>query len=223
MPLIDPIMFDSLGIPTGGTGNPNAFDLRGGHDYTGYRQATDFDYDPGVFVLPLASRTPQTVIVRVHGGLGTRVVNVAASKRGSPPILPAAVDTDQDTLIGCSVNIPLPAFNHNSPGFDWAATGTYVYVTTGRGGPRIPGKSMLPAGQYPFPLPMQDAAVEMLAQSGEGVNQVAKGLPQAILAGSVMWPFTVYPPQFFNNIVLRSSDKEYFDADLSTGGPGLGD
>lgn len=205
-------------------GNPSAFDVRGGQDYTGYRQNNTFEYDPGVFVLPIASRTPRAVVARVHGGLGLRRVNVAASKRGGPPILPAATDTDQDTLVACSIGVPLPAFSGDSAAFDWAATGTYLYVTTGDKGPRVPGKSFLPTGQYPFPLPMQDAMVEALTAGGATPESLAPDLVRAIPEGTAIWPFTVYPPQFFNSIVLRDSDEDYFNADLRGGpGPGLGD
>lgn len=205
-------------------GNPNAFDIQSAEAYTGYRQSSNYEYDPGVFVLPVASRTPKVVVGRVHAGLGMRTVKVAASKRGSPPIIPAATDTDQDTLIHASVNLPLPAFLTDSPGYHWTVTGTYSYVTTGDGGPRIPGKSYLPAGQYPFPLPLQDAAVELLS-AGTDMKGAAGYLEQQIPMGGYLWPFTVMPPQFFNSILLRDQDTEAQTNDLVGGGilPGLGD
>jgi hypothetical protein len=202
-------------------GNPDAFDIKAGHEYTGYRQNSTFTYDPGVVVMPLASRTPRTAVVRLHGGFGIRNVTVAASKKGSPPILPAAVDTDRDTLIACSVDIPLPAFSTDSPTFDWTAVGNYSYVTTGTDGPRVPGKDMLPAGQYPFPLPMQDAAVALLSEGGATPETVAADLRALIPYGNYLWPFTTYPPQFFNSIVLRDKDVTV-EAEL-VGGPGLGE
>jgi hypothetical protein len=204
-------------------GNPDAFDVKQGHEYLGYRQNSEYSYESGVFVLPLASREPQTVIVRVHGGLGVRRVNVAASKRGGPPILPAAVDTDRDTLISCTVNVPLPAIIQDAPSFNWTVTGEYLYVTTGIKGPRVPGKDFLPAGQYPFPLPLQDAAVEVLSAGGAGMEAVAATLVSTIPSGGYLWPFTTYPPQFMNSILLRDSNQEFI-VDLHGGpGPGLGD
>lgn len=205
-------------------GNPDAFDVRQGHEYTGYRQNSSYTYDPGVFVLPVASRTPKTVIARVHGGLGIRRVSVAAAKRGTPPILPAAVDTDRDTLVSCTVDVPLPAFNPDAPTFNWTAAGEYVYVTTGTKGPRIPGKDFLPAGQYPFPLPLQDAAVEVLSAGGGGAETVAASLVNSIPAGTTLWPFTTMPPQFFNSIVLRDADVVFeLRGDPTQLGPGLGE
>ncbi len=197
-------------------GNPDAFDLKEGHKYNGYRQYNSYEYDPGVFVLPLASREPKNVVVRVHGGIGIRKVNVAAMKKGNPPILPAAVDTDRDTLVACSVQVPLPAFIPDQADYNWMASGTYLYVTT-KGGPRIPGRDFLPLGQYPFPLPLQDAAVESLAQAGIDMQTFATVLESQIPAGTVTWPFTTYPPQFFNSILLRDEDKE-FTAELTGGG-----
>lgn len=204
-------------------GNPDAFDLRTGHEYTGYRQNNRYEYDPGVFVLPVASREANVVVARVHGGMGIRRVSVAAAKKGAPPILPAATDTDRDTLVSAVVNVPLPAFLADSPTFNWVATGEYIYVTS-RDGPRIPGRDMLPAGQYPFPLPLQDAAIDFLTAGGSTPELEATKLKAAIPTGNYLWPYTVMPPQFFNSVVLRDSDKS-FDAELRSGGtlPGLGD
>lgn len=185
-------------------GNANAFDLNQAQEYIGYRQITDYEYDPGVFVLPIASREAKTIAARVHGGVGYRKVNVAASKRGGPPILPAAADTDRDVLVGCTINLPLPSFHGDSPNYTWTAGGSYTYVTAGK--PRIPGRDMLPAGQYPFPLPLQDAVASETAKGHDSIVSIAQALAGKIATGSYVWPFTVMPPQFFNSLLLRDSD-----------------
>lgn len=187
-------------------GNPDAFDTATAGDYTSYRQSSTFDYDPGVFVMAVASRTPKTVIAQVHGGLGMRRVEVTATKRGAPPILPAAVDTDTDTLIGCNINVPLPIVDPTAATYDWAAHGVYLFVTTGEDGPRVPGRDPLPLGQYPFPTPTQDAAIEALATGPRDMQTLMDELPGQIPTNDYVWPFTVYPPAFFNSILLRDFD-----------------
>lgn len=189
-------------------GNPDAFDAKAAGNYTSYRQNSSFEYDPGVFVLAVASRTPKNIIVQVHGGMGKRVVEVSASKRDAPPILPAAVDTDTETLIGCQIDLPLPIVNPTSATYDWAAVGTYLYITTGPAGPRVPGRDPLPAGQYPFPNPTQDAAIEAMASDGSSMAGLMDELPARIPDNNFVWPFTVMPPAFFNSILLRDSDSE---------------
>jgi hypothetical protein len=189
-------------------GNPDAFDVRQASHYLRYRQNTSYAYDPGVFVMAVASRTPKTVVARVHGGYGVRKVDVDAAKRGSPPILPAANDTDRDTLIGCVINIPLPAISSSSPEYDWVASGSYLFVTTHEDGPRVPGKDYLPAGQYPFPTPYQDRAIEAIYASGDSVQTVGDALPGQIPSGNYVWPYAIMPPAFFNPILLRDLDSE---------------
>jgi hypothetical protein len=226
---------------TNSVGNPDAFDAKRGEDYTGYRQETTYEYDPGVFILPVASTTEKPPkIVRVHGGLGRRVVKFAASKKGTPPVLPAATDTDRDTLVGSTVVVPLPAFDDKVAGYHWQVGGTYTYVTTGlsptsppmppppppaspptvedqavaslRRVARVPGRDALPAGVYPFPLPVQDTAAEALLRSS-GTSQSADNptdrhaasFASRISEGGYLWPFTVMPPTFFNPLLLRET------------------
>lgn len=193
-------------------GNPDAFDLRTAADYSAYRQESAFNYDPGVFILPIASTTPKVKVVRIHGGYGTRTVSFAATKRGAPPIIPAATDTDKDYLVGANVVVPLPSPSPGSATYDWAISGQYTFVTKGAtqvgtewvGGARVPGKDFLPAGQYPFPLPPQDAAAEAIISSGSH-EDAAANLRQQIPKNDYLWPFTVFPPQFANPLLLRET------------------
>jgi hypothetical protein len=178
-------------------GNPDAYDLRTASDYSGYRQSTKFSYDPGIFILPIASVIPKTKVVRVHGGYGTRVVTFAASKKGAPPIIPAATDTDRDYLVGANVNVPLPSPSAGSATYDWAVSGQYTFVTRGAalvdsqyvGGARVPGKDFLP---------------EAIISSGSHEDAAAQ-LKQQIPHNNYLWPFTVMPPQFANPLLLREN------------------
>lgn len=180
-------------------GNPDAIDAKGSDQYAAYRQTSDFAYVPGVFVLPLANGG--VVTGRVHKGYGTRTVRFNAIRRGQPPVLPAAADTDRDVLVSADVQVPLPAFSLTQPNFDWNVSGEYVFVTTHADGPRVPGLSRLPAGQYPFPLPLQDSAGDAIASSG-GMEYVENSLYDGIQEGTV-WPFTIMPKHFFNPLLLR--------------------
>jgi len=186
----------------------------GAIDYTRYRNTSRFTYTPGVFVLPLASRTPKTITVRAHAGFGTRTVNFSTSKRGSPPILPNAKDTDQDTLIAATVTMPLPAPDAHEGTYIWIAEGEYIFITRGEGkitedgqtvvqrGPRIPGESYFPTGAYPFEVSLQKAVADALAPDGN-VVPIAEQIPALLPINAVQWPFTVYPPQLFNEKLLR--------------------
>jgi hypothetical protein len=211
-------------MPHDETGFPPPKDNVAADQYKKFQQVTTYGYDPGVFVLPLASRTPKTITVRAHAGVGTRTVEFDAVKNGSPPIIPSAADTDRDVLVQAGVSIPLPAPSGHDSGFDWVVKGVYVFVTKGvedvldedgevtgtKNGPRVPGSDYLNAGQYPFTLAIQDAAGRALAPSGD-IRGPGDELPAQIEDNSFLWPYTVFPPAFFNGDLLRDDHNGLAD------------
>jgi hypothetical protein len=185
-----------------------------------------YSYDPGILILPVASATPGKVVsVRVHGGVGFRTVSFAATKSNTPPILPVAQDLIDpiaptvnpndpnnpipynvtDALVGASINIHAPTTNGSDTGYDWSVGGTYTYVTVrhpDKGGPRIPGRSVLPAGRMPYPT-MQDILTNSFSSSSsidDNEQYFLNVQPSVtdIISGDYLWPFTVLPPNFFD-------------------------
>lgn len=182
---------------------------------------TTHTYDPGILVLPVASLTPKTAVVRVHGGYGMRTQNMAGIKKDTPPILPTARDIRDpitgrvsDTLVGATVSILQPTPNPTGLGYDWTVSGQYTFVTTrpaADGGPRVPGLSVLPAARLPFPITPQDPAATSIiggGSSGGDFDTVYSALAPVgtfganIQAGNFAWPFTVLPPAFFDPVML---------------------
>jgi hypothetical protein len=176
-------------------GNDFAFDRAQSNNYRKYQTDSTFTYDPGVMVLPVASDTPMTVTVRYHGGYGTRTVAFDAMKNGNPPILPAANDTDDDKLIGATINVGIPIPDTINNGYIWSAQGTYRFVTLDD--PRIPGRDYFPAVQRPYAVPQDDVALGMLG--GGTIDDVKDSItPSDFQRGTYSWPFTIYPDIFFN-------------------------
>lgn len=201
------------------TNEQQPLDFIAANEYKKFRQSTRYQYDPGVFVLALASRTPKTITVRAHAGFGTRIVDFEAAKSGAPPVLPTPTDTDRDVLVSAVVNIPLPAVSAHEGTYDWFVGGQYVFVTKGQedvvdsegeviktiNGPRVPGIDILNAGSYPFKPSIQTAAALAIAPDGDVRPEANRLLqfPQNIADNSYLWPFTVLPPAFFNHDLLR--------------------
>lgn len=176
-------------------GNPDAFDRNQSNSYRHYHTDSQYTYDPGVMVLPVANATPTTVKVRYHGGHGTRTVEFDAMKNRNPPIIPAPQDTTRDVLIGASVNLPIPIPDATNNGYVWRASGKYTYVTNNT--PRIPGEDFLPLVQHPYPVPQDEVALGMLG------DQSVESLQNQIQAsdferGTYLWPLTIMPKIFFN-------------------------
>lgn len=181
--------------------------------YKDFAGDTREEYDEGILILPVASRTPKTVTARVHGGFGVRVERAAAVKKDSPPIMPAARDIRDpitgrvsDTLVSASITIPQPVPNTTGLGYDWTVVTEYTYVTTRPaidGGPRIPGRSVIPASRLPYPISPQDpAATDLLpSSSGSDMDTMYTAISPTVASvrdGTYVWPFTVLTPAFFD-------------------------
>lgn len=188
------------------TGNSNAFDLiDGATAYSGYLGDTQYAYDAGVMILPVASETSLTVQVRQHGGYGTRRVTFDVAKQGNPPIVPAPDNTLRDTLVSTAVSVPTPTQNPNTGTFNWRVKGQYDYVTSSN--PRIPGVHMLPTISYPYPTPVQDA-ISAQTFSSQTPEQVANQMIQddSVLSTKWAWTLTSYPSNLLMNPELLGGD-----------------
>jgi hypothetical protein len=114
------------------------------------RQASGYEFDPGLIALPLASSDPnaQPVIVRCHAPIVRRQVEWGATTQGKPPIVPAP-DTQKggEVFLGGFVALPMPAMSPQRTGWNWKVGGTYSYVCSP---PKTLGVDDLPTGGFPF-------------------------------------------------------------------------
>lgn len=170
-----------------------------------------YEYDSGVVVCPVASRTPGHRRIRLHGGVGMRVVKWSAERSGKPPIVPSHADTINDTLLSSTVNAQLPIPQPQSGTYLFRMSGEYVFVQTS---PRLLGTNAIPTGLHPFPVePMDGMAEQMigsaLAQYGT-INDLATfdSAMQAVAnkisnsgATDYVWPITVIPTIFSAPII----------------------
>lgn len=188
-------------------GNTNAIDLKNGQSaYGRYNADSNFYYDAGLFVLPIASETASTVTVRCHGGYAERRVKFDISKNGNPPVIPSAEDTvGNDKLTGAALTVETPAPNMNTGGYNWTVRGEYRYVTTTS--PRIPGSSLFPAVGYPFPLLQQDTLARK-SVGGTTPQQASNKLKtdNTILQDEWVWPLTIFPSNLLGSPSLISAD-----------------
>lgn len=184
-------------------GNQGAFDLiDGASSYGRFNSISDYSYDAGVLILPVASEAALTTTVRTHGGMGTRRVSFNAAKQGNPPVVPSAEDfvgNDRLNTARLLVNTATP--NPNTGGYNWTISGEYTYTTTES--PRIPGQSMFPAVSYPYPNPTQDVIASGTFKS-ETPEQVALKMRAAgtILQSEWIWPITTFPSNLLGNPIL---------------------
>lgn len=171
-----------------------------------YRQEHHFSHERGVVVLPLAARVPAHRKIRLHGGYGLRKVKWRTERVGSPPMIPAAVDTATDTIL-CETVVPhLPQPNAQHNGFNWVVEGEYVFV---QNTPRVAGENAFPTGYYPFLVEPQSSSISAVFGS------YARSLYSSITSddvdklellteyifnrtsrkedGTMFWPFTVHP------------------------------
>ncbi len=150
-------------------------------NYKRYQHDHEYDYDPGLIYLPVASDTPELPArIRVHGGYGLRKTYWQAVRGNAPPIIPghrADRDTDYDThaqltadtersddaavrphdrAIHNSTKIYLPMPNGTSGGYTYMASGCITSVQMGTEGPRVPGVDPLPTGRRPYLLDLID-------------------------------------------------------------------
>lgn len=194
---------------------------QGIQDYDTYTQSHAYKTVPGVVQVPVAGYSPQHRLIRLHGGYGTRTVIWSAERYGRPPILPEAVTTNDDVLLGTVVAPDLPVPNHQAGGFNWSVSGEYTYAQVT---PRVVGTDTFPVGSYPFALPGQTGNAKAIASTVAGAaGAILGGVlgaagAEALMSGDVSdfntryeqiakatydpntglwsWPFLALPPTF---------------------------
>lgn len=172
--------------------------------YSEYAQDHNFEYDDGLVVMPLAQSTPGHRLIRIHGGVGMRVVRWKAERVGQPPTAPAHANTLGDTILSSSVHAALPLPQPQSGTYLFKMWGEYRYV---QNEPRIVGTNSLPTGAHPYPVEPMDsmaqaaagststsaAPLDTLAAYDAEVNRITDRIATG---GTFSWPITVIPAYF---------------------------
>ncbi len=184
---------------------PTSVESAGFGDYTGYDQTHEFVTVPGVVQVPVASRSAAHRLIRLHGGYGKRITRFAASRFGRPPVMPAAADTNGDTLLGTTVIPSLPRPNNQANGYDWKVSGEYTFA---QNAPRVPGVDTFPVGSHPYALPAQQTMAILLSQPSEQQStftgfytDIATNVVD-LDTGFFLWPFLALPSVFFSEALV---------------------
>ncbi len=186
----------------------------------GYRAADQthaFDYQRGVVQLPVAARTPATRLIRLHGGMGQRIVSFRFVREGKPPIIPTMADTSGDTILAARVSPATPTPSSTGKGMDWVVTGEYVYA---QNDPRIVGTHAIPVGQLPYtdqtllaeaenaapPSVVNAYAINVLVNPALAFQTFVQNLAGSTTVnalGDYSWPFFAIPIAFSSDHIIQ--------------------
>lgn len=176
----------------------------------GYKQDHEYTHDSGVVVLPVAGRTAKHRRIRLHGGIGHRIVRWEASRLGKPPLAPKP-ETIGDTILSTCVHAHLPIPSPGSNAYLFRMSGEYVFV---QDSPRVVGVNALPTGAHPYPVEPMDTVAETtlgsaLSQSPPTTiaefDTVVEALQNRVVnsgASDFVWPLTVFPIHFTGNLLM---------------------
>lgn len=180
--------------------------------YEEYTQDHEYTHDSGLVVLPVASRTPAHKVIRLHGGVGMRIVKWKAARAGKPPVVPRPVNTAGDTVLGSVVHAQLPAPQVQAGNYLFRMNGTYTYV---QDVPRIVGENALPTGCHPYQVQPMDAmasgyVLPVMSQfeppeTTTEFDTMIAAIDDAVRQGrgtEFSWPLTVIPASF-NEVLIQ--------------------
>jgi hypothetical protein len=163
------------------------------------------EYDSGLVVMPVASRTAAHRIVRTHGGMSMRRVEFRTARTGRPPVIPRAVNGTNDTLLHATAAPLRPVPSGAGGNLRFMVSGEYLFVASD---PRVPGVNSLPTGAYPHPLPhvesvakatfrnFQPGDVTTVAEYDAAVSAAIAVAEANIGRLTYSWPLSVYPAAF---------------------------
>jgi len=173
--------------------------------YKSEEETHSHEYDSGLLVMPVASRTPGHRVVRTHGGISLRRVKFHLLRSDRPPVIPQP-STQCDTLLTARVVPYRPLADGANGALVFRVAGEYLFVAEA---PRVPGVNSLPTGASPYPLGPSDLAAQNLfagAQAPDTITTVAgyDAVVSDLLAKAVAnagklgysWPLTVYPAAY---------------------------
>jgi hypothetical protein len=144
--------------------------------YHEYDAVSKFERDEGLIVIPLAKLPsdppPHYRVVRIHAPVGLRTVEVAATKVGTPPVMPGYGPTRSgDTMLSAEIEqkMPMDASGNGSRGYRTAGVYRYVQSLRNSGGyvdyrARNTATDAFPSIKPPFFRTAVDALAGILAQ-----------------------------------------------------------
>lgn len=101
-------------------------------NYNRYGIETNYVHVSGKMVFPLAEvqtgTNPPVAIVFLHQPYRIRKQQFDMVKKNTPPVIPAAADNQQDTMLSAQVSFSLPAINTGKQTLVWGAKGENVYI-----------------------------------------------------------------------------------------------
>lgn len=191
------------------------YEAGGYNDYQRFDQNNHYTYDSGLVALPVAGPTPAVRVIRLHGGYGTRTLNYAMARDGRPPVIPAMIDTPNDTFLSGDVAFGLPGSGQTSQGYNWSVTGEYTFIQLT---PRIVGENTFPVGVYPGAQVTQDLGAD--GQGGADTvppyesmtlpeweafwTPIASAAEANPLNSDWTWPYLAFPPIYSSSLPLAN-------------------
>lgn len=124
-------------MPTSPSWNPTD-SVQGSLYEQGMEINNDFEFDPGVCILPLAEDPPESegelatwspvVVLRLHAPYRMRKTRYSAIKTNNPPIMPTPEkDSGSFIFVGGSLNVQ-NSLNQSYISFDWTVTTDFLYI-----------------------------------------------------------------------------------------------
>lgn len=163
--------------------------------YSNFKQNSSYSRDEGLLVLPSTQPGSPPKIIRVHEPVGFVTKQFSASKIGTPPVVPAPINTEQgDVILSSDFEVFLPQSLPNQDGWMFRSDGSYSYVQGNiRGSAGGITRNIYQSGDYPFDFQLID-----LGQRG-----IIGGVLGAVNGNDPLSPTynqyqTFYPAFFFS-------------------------
>lgn len=181
-----------------------------------FRESTlvsKYDRSLGLLVIPVMGPvgTPP-VVVRVHAPVGMRTADFAYTKTGTPPVIPAPVDTPSgDTILSSSLNIVVARITPDDQNrMLYSISGSYLYVQPdgGRG-----ETSQFPIDKHPFFTPLDEFITPSPGRAGEDMVRYVRDTNSLRSAGSEGIPFSAIASNALNAVwVANVLDLTYLSS-----------
>lgn len=126
--------------------------------YQDFKQNSNYTRDEGLLVLPSTQPGSPPKIIRVHEPVGFVTKQFTAIKNGTPPVVPAPMNTEQgDVILSSEFEVFLPQSLPNQDGWMFRSDGSYSYVQGNiRGSAGGVARNTYQSGDYPFDFQLID-------------------------------------------------------------------
>jgi hypothetical protein len=179
--------------------------------YIDWGTADVYEHFPGVVVLPVALTATQIddgvspiSIGRIHAPYRSRTQKFKASKRNSPPVIPAPQDAGAFVFVGGGVKFEKPSMNSTAATVTWHAEGNWKFYENCTDDPLLDGYIITSQpwctsaelyGQQNFGPSIPPDSTGAIAQAGfdaqigvSQANAVSPGNPTALVVTTTWFP-----------------------------------